>query len=559
MKRTLRLFCILFVAAYAAWPNVGQAYVWGGYKWQSRAVPYYVNPANADVSQAAALAAIQEGAATWTQQSNADFAFYYMGGTSGSSFVNNGKNEVFFRNTTNGGLVAETMRWFDGAGNLLDADIAFYDAGWQFFTGTSGCAGGVYVEDFAAHEFGHALGLKHSTVASATMYAMGTNCSTSWRVLDADDLAGVESIYPSSGANSAPSVNITAPSTGASVVQGTGMTFTGSATDREDGTISARLTWTSNIDGQLGTGSTFTRTLSAGTHTVKALVVDSAGASASAQVAVTVTGAANAAPSVSIGSPANNASVVQGSAFSFSGAASDTEDGNLSAGLTWTSNLDGQLGVGSTVSRVLSVGTHTVTAVVTDSAGATGSRSVAVTVTVYVNAPPAVSITYPSNNASFGDGTSVTFAGSATDREDGNLSARLVWKSSIDGPLGLGAGFTHALSTGTHTISAEVTDSSGSITMQTALVTVRPVVPGSGVTLNAVGSKVKGNQRVDLSWTGATSATVDIFRNGALLMTAPNSGSQVDSINRKGGGISYVYKVCESGTSICSNSMTVAF
>jgi hypothetical protein len=33
----------------------------------------------------------------------------------------------------------------------------------------------------------------------------------------------------------------------------------------------------------------------------------------------------------------------------------------------------------------------------------------------------------------------------------------------------------------------------------------------------------------------------------------------VDSINKKGGGISYVYKVCESGTSICSNSMTVAF
>jgi hypothetical protein len=65
-----------------------------------------------------------------------------MGRTSATSFANNGKNEIFFRNASAGSMVAETHWWYDSSNRLLDADILFYDGGFKFFTGSSGCSGG---------------------------------------------------------------------------------------------------------------------------------------------------------------------------------------------------------------------------------------------------------------------------------------------------------------------------------------------------------------------------------------------------------------------------------
>jgi hypothetical protein len=69
---------------------------------------------------------------------------------------------------------------------------------------------------------------------------------------------------------------------------------------------------------------------------------------------------------------------------------------------------------------------------------------------------------------------------------------------------------------------------------------------------------VKGVLTVDLFWTGATSANVDIYRNGVLVATAPNTGSYTDSTGQKGSG-TFTYKVCEASTLNCSNQVTVRF
>jgi len=79
--------------------------------------------------------------------------------------------------------------------------------------------------------------------------------------------------------------------------------------------------------------------------------------------------------------------------------------------------------------------------------------------------------------------------------------------------------------------------------------------PGQ-ITLSANGYKVKGRHTVDLSSTGATSSSVDVYRNGVLVATVPNSGFYTDQIGA-GGRRSYAYKVCEAGTQNCSNQVTV--
>ncbi|MEW6249297.1 MAG: S8 family serine peptidase [Planctomycetota bacterium] len=88
--------------------------------------------------------------------------------------------------------------------------------------------------------------------------------------------------------NNPPTVTITAPPDGTTVTEGTAITFTGTATDPEDGDISASLVWTSNLQGQIGTGASFTRTLNVGTHAITASVTDSGGLSGSDVVTVIV-------------------------------------------------------------------------------------------------------------------------------------------------------------------------------------------------------------------------------------------------------------------------------
>jgi hypothetical protein len=73
-----------------------------------------------------------------------------------------------------------------------------------------------------------------------------------------------------------------------------------------------------------------------------------------------------------------------------------------------------------------------------------------------------------------------------------------------------------------------------------------------------MGYKVRGRQKADLTWSGATYTHVDVYRDGALLITTTNDGTYTDNIDNVGGG-SYTYRVCEAGTSTCSNEATVIF
>lgn len=82
----------------------------------------------------------------------------------------------------------------------------------------------------------------------------------------------------------------------------------------------------------------------------------------------------------------------------------------------------------------------------------------------------------------------------------------------------------------------------------------------NGIVLGATGYKVKGLQKADLSWAGASSDAVALFRDGELIATPENDGSYTDEIDAKGGG-SYSYQLCELGgtSDACSGLVTVSF
>ena len=175
------------------------------------------------------------------------------------------------------------------------------------------------------------------------------------------------------------------------------------------------------------------------------------------------------------------------------------------------------------------------------------------------NNSPSVNITKPANGASFDSVAIVSFDGTASDNEDGDLAGGMVWTSDLDDQIGTGGSFTAVLSDGTHTIVAEVTDSGGEGGSDSITITV---VSSSGgdFTLSASTYKVRGAGVVELSWSGTTSENgdVDVYRDGSLLITTANDGEYTDNSLGKGGG-SATYQVCEAGTSTCSNTVSVSW
>jgi hypothetical protein len=65
---------------------------------------------------------------------------------------------------------------------------------------------------------------------------------------------------------------------------------------------------------------------------------------------------------------------------------------------------------------------------------------------------------------------------------------------------------------------------------------------------------------VQLIWQNFAGASVTVSRDGSPLDASPvpNTGSYVDNLGVKGGGVSYFYQVCESGSSVCA-SASVSF
>ncbi len=178
---------------------------------------------------------------------------------------------------------------------------------------------------------------------------------------------------------------------------------------------------TEEIAGGNGSGSPEDFSLNAGDNTVRFYLRED-GAQLD-KVRLVLQGGGNTAPSVTISNPNNGTNVTQGSNITLTATANDTEDGSLTNTISWSSNHDGSLGTGGSVSLSnLSANTHTITASVTDSGGLSGNSTISLTVTVTTTGGSTVTDIIVDNSDNNTHTTGTWLNSSTTPTHDGSNS-----------------------------------------------------------------------------------------------------------------------------------------
>ncbi|MEQ8764461.1 MAG: S8 family serine peptidase [Planctomycetota bacterium] len=160
-------------------------------------------------------------------------------------------------------------------------------------------------------------------------------------------------------------------------------------------------------------------------------------------------------------------------------------------------------------------------------------------------------------NAEFASSTN-DLSASFTDQSSDPDGTIVSWSWSFgDGQTSSSQNPSHTYaSSGTYNVSLTVTDDDGATDTVVHPVTVE--APG-GVDIQLTvtgGFRWWIYTRVDLAWTGASTSSVQIYRNGSLVTTTANDGAHSDAF--WGGGSTFTYQVCDTNGN-CSNTVTVQF
>jgi len=199
----MRRVLLIAVALGAASPAV--AYVRSGFRW-SNPPRWQVNTASSvELGRDDTLAELNASYATWSAPACSGFSSQYTGETNAVWRVGDGVNTHYWiydraqRPRELGGqqTIAVTLSVFQG-GQAVDGDILYNGIDHRFTTNPVR-GDQVDAQSISTHEIGHQLGLNHSPIQSATMYAAYLG-GTGSRTLDRDDIEGVCALYPSGAA-----------------------------------------------------------------------------------------------------------------------------------------------------------------------------------------------------------------------------------------------------------------------------------------------------------------------------------------------------------------------
>jgi hypothetical protein len=190
-----------FVAAqspgirYDDLPDMAE-FVVDGRKWDHTNITYFFQNGTADIAGDGERQAIRDALNLWasvtiltftevTSAANADIVILWGEGSHGDPYPFDGLN----------GVLAHAFFPPPNSGSLA-GDAHFDDAETWTLSTRPDSSQPMDLVTIAAHELGHSLGLGHSQVTGALMYAYYTG---SHRYLAADDIAGIRTVYPRNG------------------------------------------------------------------------------------------------------------------------------------------------------------------------------------------------------------------------------------------------------------------------------------------------------------------------------------------------------------------------
>jgi PKD repeat protein len=505
------------------------------YMFDTSACPYS-GPGNAAptasfFSECTGLSCAFDGSYSWASDGIADYSWDFGDGTTGSgvrpqhSYAVKGAYTVTLTVTDSGGLTSVDARtvWttdipptarftfdctgltchFDGSGSSdPDGTIRYYN--WSFGDGYSA----------------------HGSSTAANSYYSAGSYTVRLEVVDDQGVSGhSEQTVTVVGTSTdlPPSASFTYSCSGLNCH------FDGSSSSDSDGTIISYEWSFGDFTQEIRSASTADHTYGrAGSYSVTLRVTDDGKASASSDTkTVSVT---NLAPTASFTFSCT------GFTCSFDGRGSSDSDGTISSH-RWDFGDGSPLGAGNTTEHTyLQNSSYSVTLTVIDYGGLNGT--VTKTVTVGANAPPTAAFTFSCT------GQTCSLDGSASVGTIADYS----WMFG-DGSRDGGKTATHTYAqTGTYTVTLTVTGDAGASSSTSKTVGL--------ISLTTTGYKMKGLQKVDLSWSGP-SGSYDVYRNSTMIASV-SGVSYTDNLNQKGPG-NYVYKVCAVATSVCSNEPTVTF
>lgn len=207
-----------------------------------------------------------------------------------------------------------------------------------------------------------------------------------------------------------------------------------------------------------------------------------------------VVGAPSTPPTCGFLAPANDTVSPVGDPLEFQVEAADADVPSTALLGELSSSIDGDLGLlvfdgagqASTTESGLSVGSHTISLLVTDDTALTCAASLSITIA----GPPTASITTPQAADLLDEVTSVALTGLVTDAEQDDSSLLATFASDLDGVLGSptpdasgGVSGSAVLSAGVHVLTLTATDDTGLTGSDSVTVTVNAVPTAPAVSI----------------------------------------------------------------------------